>query len=303
MNMVDFRDVSKRFGKVEALKGVSFTIPDKSVTAFLGPNGAGKTTSMKLAMGFLKPDRGMVLVWGEEPWRNEGMRSRVGYLPEKPIYPMDIVVEDFLNHLARLRRISKSDVDRVVRLIGLEKMVDRKMGTLSRGYIQRIGIAQSLLGDPELLILDEPTANLDPATRREIIDLLKVLHKELGVSMIISSHIIPELQEIANYAVFIDRGLVLDHGYLSDLWKRYEIEAVFNIEAIDANAVAKALVEKLYIRSIKRLGERVLEVSIDPGYHKAFENLLTELSYLIKGYGFKTTSLGDLYEKVVRGRH
>jgi ABC-type multidrug transport system ATPase subunit len=301
--MVDFRDVSKRFGKVEALKGVSFTIPDKSVTAFLGPNGAGKTTSMKLAMGFLKPDRGMVLVWGEEPWRNEGMRSRVGYLPEKPIYPMDIVVEDFLNHLARLRRISKSDVDRVVRLIGLEKMVDRKMGTLSRGYIQRIGIAQSLLGDPELLILDEPTANLDPATRREIIDLLKVLHKELGVSMIISSHIIPELQEIANYAVFIDRGLVLDHGYLSDLWKRYEIEAVFNIEAIDANAVAKALVEKLYIRSIKRLGERVLEVSIDPGYHKAFENLLTELSYLIKGYGFKTTSLGDLYEKVVRGRH
>ncbi|MCL7389916.1 MAG: ABC transporter ATP-binding protein [Thaumarchaeota archaeon] len=303
MNMVDFRDVSKRFGKVEALKGVSFTIPDKSVTAFLGPNGAGKTTSMKLAMGFLKPDRGMVLVWGEEPWRNEGMRSRVGYLPEKPIYPMDIVVEDFLNHLARLRRISKSDVDRVVRLIGLEKMVDRKMGTLSRGYIQRIGIAQSLLGDPELLILDEPTANLDPATRREIIDLLKVLHKELGVSMIISSHIIPELQEIANYAVFIDRGLVLDHGYLSDLWKRYEIEAVFNIEAIDANAVAKALVEKLYIRSIKRVGERVLEVSIDPGYHKAFENLLTELSYLIKGYGFKTTSLGDLYEKVVRGRH
>jgi ABC-type multidrug transport system ATPase subunit len=301
--MVDFRDVSKRFGKVEALKGVSFTIPDKSVTAFLGPNGAGKTTSMKLAMGFLKPDRGMVLVWGEEPWRNEGMRSRVGYLPEKPIYPMDIVVEDFLNHLARLRRISKSDVDRVVRLIGLEKMVDRKMGTLSRGYIQRIGIAQSLLGDPELLILDEPTANLDPATRREIIDLLKVLHKELGVSMIISSHIIPELQEIANYAVFIDRGLVLDHGYLSDLWKRYEIEAVFNIEAIDANAVAKALVEKLYIRSIKRVGERVLEVSIDPGYHKAFENLLTELSYLIKGYGFKTTSLGDLYEKVVRGRH
>ncbi|MCC6046016.1 MAG: ABC transporter ATP-binding protein [Ignisphaera sp.] len=302
MSVVEFREVIKRFGKVEALRGASFTIPEKTVTAFLGPNGAGKTTSMKLIMGFLKPSKGEVLVWGEEPWRNEGVRNRIGYLPEKPVYPADIVVEDFLSYLARLRRVGRLDVERVIRLVGLEGVADRRVGTLSRGYLQRVGIAQSLLGDPELLILDEPTANLDPAARREILDLLKVLHKDLKVSMIISSHIIPELQEVANYAVFIDKGLVLDYGYLSDLWKRYEIEAVFNIEAVDAGAVARILVEKHYVRSVKRVGERVLEVSIDPGYYKAFEGALTELSHLVKSYSFKTTSLGDLYEKVVRSR-
>lgn len=301
MNTVEFREVSKRFKNVEALRGASFKILDRTVTAFLGPNGAGKTTSMKLIMGFLKPNRGEVLVWGEEPWRNEDIRGRIGFMPEKPVYPVDIAVEDLLNHLAMLRRISRTDLERIVRLVGLEKMVEMKIGALSRGYIQRVGIAQSLLGDPELLVLDEPTANLDPATRRGIIDLLKVLNKELGVSMVISSHIIPELQEVSNYAVFIDRGVILDYGYLEDLWRKYETEAAFHIEATDVNALGKILIEKPYIRSLKRLNG-VLEVSIDPGHYRSFESLLMEMGHLVKSYSFKTTSLGELYERVVRGR-
>lgn len=301
--MIEFREVSKRFGRVEALRGASFKIPGNTVTAFLGPNGAGKTTSMKLVMGFLKPTRGVVLVWGEEPWRDEGIRRRIGYLPERPVYPMDVAVRDFLNHLARLRGIDRADVERVSRLVGLEDLLDRRIGSLSRGYIQRVGIAQSLLGEPELLVLDEPTANLDPVARREIIDILKVLHRELGVSMVVSSHIIPELQEVSNYAVFIDRGTVLDCGYLSDLWRRYTVETVFIIEAVDAGAVAKTLIERSFVRSVKRVNEAVLEVSIDPSYFKAFENLLTEIGYMVKRYEFKTASLGDLYEKVVRAQH
>ena len=301
--MIEFREVSKRFGKIEALRGVSFKIPVKTVTAFLGPNGAGKTTSMKLIMGFLKPSRGTVLVWGEEPWRSEGIRRRVGYLPERPVYPMGIAVRDFLNHLARLRGIDRAEVERVARLVGLEDLLERKIGSLSRGYIQRVGIAQSLLGEPELLILDEPTANLDPVARREIIDILKILHRELGVSMIVSSHIIPELQEVSNYAVFIDRGTVLDYGYLSDLWKRYTVETIFTIETVDAGAVAKTLIERPFVRSVKRVGENALEVSIDPLYFRAFENLLTEIGYMVKRYEFKTASLGDLYEKVVGAKH
>ncbi|TDA42236.1 MAG: hypothetical protein DSO07_00390 [Thermoproteota archaeon] len=301
MSTVEFREVSKRFKNVEALRGASFKISDKTVTAFLGPNGAGKTTSMKLIMGFLKPNRGEVLVWGEEPWRNEDIRGRIGFMPEKPVYPVDIAVEDLLNHLAMLRRINRTDLGRIVRLVGLEKMVEMKIGALSRGYIQRVGIAQSLLGDPELLVLDEPTANLDPAARRGIIDLLKVLNKELGVSMVISSHIIPELQEVSNYAVFIDKGVILDYGYLKDLWRKYETEAAFHIEATDVNALGKILIEKPYIRSVKRLNG-VLEVSIDPGHYRSFESLLMEMGHLVKSYSFKTTSLGDLYERVVRGR-
>jgi ABC-type multidrug transport system ATPase subunit len=297
--MVEFREVSKKFGKVEALKNVSFTIPEKSVTAFIGPNGAGKTTSMKLIMGFLKPSRGTVLVWGEEPRRNEGIRARIGYLPEKPVYPMDIAVEDFLNHLAKLKKVSRADVNRVVKLVGLENLVDRKIGALSRGYMQRVGIAQSLLGDPELLILDEPTANLDPSARREIIELLKILHRELKVSMIISSHIIPELQELANYVVIINNGFVLEYGYLNDLWKKYEVEAVFIVKTMYIDAVAKILMDKPYVHYVKKLSDG-LEVSIDPEHYRSFENLLIELGDMVKSYIFKTASLGDLYEKVVK---
>ncbi|MEL9940230.1 MAG: ABC transporter ATP-binding protein [Ignisphaera sp.] len=302
MTMIEFREVSKRFGKVEALKNASFEIPENTVTAFLGPNGAGKTTSMKLIMGFLKPSKGAVLVWGEEPWRNESIRSRIGYLPEKPVYPMDLTVEDFLSHLAGLRRLGRADVERVSRLVGLEKLMDRKIRSLSRGYLQRVGIAQSLLGEPELLILDEPTANLDPAARREILDVLKVLHKELKVSMIISSHIIPELQELSNYAIFIDKGTVLDYGYLNDLWRKYSVETVFTIEATDIETVAKQLIEKPFVHAIKRVSSGTLEVSIDPSHFKVFEALLTEINHKIRRYEFKTANLGDLYEKIVKSK-
>jgi ABC-type multidrug transport system ATPase subunit len=302
MTLVEFRDVTKRFKNAEALRGVSFSIPDKSVTAFLGPNGAGKTTSMKLIMGFLKPSRGTIRVWGEDPWRSEEVRKRVGFMPEKPVYPMELAVEDFLGHLARLRKVGKTELDRLVKLVGLEKMLDTKIGALSRGYVQRVGIAQSLLGDPELLVLDEPTANLDPSTRREIIELLRVLHRELGVSMIISSHIIPELQEVSNFSVFIDRGVVLEYGYLGDLWKKYMAEAVFTIEARDINSLGKLLIEKPYIRSVKKVDKRFLEVAVEPEYYRSLESLLAEMGELVISFSFKTASLGDLYEKIVSSR-
>jgi ABC-type multidrug transport system ATPase subunit len=302
MTLVEFRDVTKRFKNAEALRGVSFSIPDKSVTAFLGPNGAGKTTSMKLIMGFLKPSRGTIRVWGEDPWRSEEVRKRVGFMPEKPVYPMELTVEDFLGHLARLRKVGKTELDRLVRLVGLEKMLDTKIGALSRGYVQRVGIAQSLLGDPELLVLDEPTANLDPSTRREIIELLRVLHRELGVSMIISSHIIPELQEVSNFSVFIDRGVVLEYGFLGDLWKKYMAEGVLTIEARDINSLGKLLIEKPYIRSVKKVDKRFLEVAVEPEYYRSLESLLAEMGELVISFSFKTASLGDLYEKIVSSR-
>jgi ABC-type multidrug transport system ATPase subunit len=302
MTLVEFRDVTKRFKNAEALRGVSFSIPDKSVTAFLGPNGAGKTTSMKLIMGFLKPNGGTIRVWGEDPWRSEEVRKRIGFMPEKPVYPMELTVEDFLGHLARLRKVGKTELDRLVRLVGLEKMLDTKIGALSRGYVQRVGIAQSLLGDPELLVLDEPTANLDPSTRREIIELLRVLHRELGVSMIISSHIIPELQEVSNFSVFIDRGVVLEYGFLGDLWKKYMAEAVFTIEARDINSLGKLLIEKPYIRSVKKVDKRFLEVAVEPEYYRSLESLLAEMGELVISFSFKTASLGDLYEKIVSSR-
>jgi ABC-2 type transport system ATP-binding protein len=299
MAMVEFSGVTKRFRNTVALREASFTIPERSITAFLGPNGAGKTTSMKLIMGFLRPTKGNLTVFGEDPFRSEEVRKRIGFMPERPVYPMDLPVEDFLEHLARIRKVGKTDLNRLVRLVGLEKVLDTKIGELSRGYIQRVGIAQSLLGDPELLVLDEPTANLDPAARREILELLKLLHKELGVSMIISSHIIPELQEVSSYCVFIDKGMVLDYGYLGDLWKKYMTEAVFTIETRDINTLARILIEKPYIKLVKKVDKSLLEVAVEPEYYRSFEGLLSELGQIVTGFSFKTASLGDLYGKIV----
>jgi len=304
--LIEFVDVYKVYkGGVVALQGASFTVPSGTLACLLGPNGAGKTTTMKLIMGFLRPSSGTVKVWGLEPWIYEKeVRSRIGFLPERPIYPSNVRVYTFLKHLANLRRVPVSDVHRVSKLVGIEHLLDREIKTLSRGYVQRVGIAQALLGDPELLLLDEPTANLDPRARREILELVKVLHRDLGVTIIISSHIIPELQEVARYAIFIDRGKVLDHGSLEELARKYVANAIYVIESSRPRDLAIELLKKDYVRGIYVHDDRV-EVHVDMDRVNDLEEYIKELAGrgMVKSYSFRTAYLGEIYEKIVGSSH
>jgi len=295
------RNLRKRFGRIHALRGISFSVSKGSATALLGPNGAGKTTTMKILLGLLKPDSGEVEVFGMNPWEDgDKIRSIVGVLHEKPIYPDWATVRQLIRYAAKLRGLEEMDERRVIRLSGLEDYVSARVSSLSRGYLQRLGIALAILGDPELLLLDEPTANLDPAARVEILRLISLLKEELDVTVLISSHIIPELEMVCDSAVFINEGLVLDQGGLDELARKHNSSAIVVIKTRKPRKLASMLIEREYIKSIE-IGRDEVKIEVIPGELSILESEITRLNSKYAVGEIKSTlgRLQDLYWKVV----
>ena len=279
------------------MRNASFKIPGGVAAGLLGPNGSGKTTSFKLILGFIKPTRGKVYVFGQDPVKEElKVRSKIGYLPEKPIYPQ-VKVWTLLRHIARLRNVASQDVFRIARLTGITRYLDFNIKSLSRGYIQRLGLAIALLGDPEILLLDEPTANLDPISRKEIISLIRDLMSELGVTVIIATHILPELQQVANYIVFIRKGQVVEYGDINTIVARYRVTAIFRIRVSDPRRLASKLILFDKIKAVEIAGDTLLV--------KATGEDVDEIQYFLREIvGDETrlelvsSELGELYEKL-----
>jgi ABC-2 type transport system ATP-binding protein len=208
--MIQVQDLTKRYGRVEALRGVGFSVPEGEVVGFLGPNGAGKTTTLKILTGFLSPDSGSVRVGGLDPARDPlAVRRKIGYLPENtPLYP-EMTVTEYLGFVARVKgaRNRAGRTKKILASCGLEKMTGRRIKTLSKGYRQRVGLGQALMGDPRILILDEPTIGLDPTQIVEMRSLIKNLGESRTV--ILSSHILPEVAQTCNRVVIISEGRVV----------------------------------------------------------------------------------------------
>ncbi len=300
--MIEFRKVYKAYGDTLALKGASFVVPRGALAGLLGPNGSGKTTSLKLMVGLLRPTAGSVLVNGYEPWIHEDLvRETVGFLPERPIYPPYVKVGALLRHLARLRGLPWSDVVRIARLVGIEKYLDSNIGALSRGYLQRFGLAQALLGEPEILLLDEPTANLDPHARMEILELIAALKRDLNATVLISSHILPELQQVVDHVVLISNGRVVDYGPLGELTAKYRVTTVYRVRCSKPREVARLLVEHEHVSGVM-LGDGWIEVHIDPGFGDELRRMLHELRSegLVHEFELKTGYLGELYERALK---
>ena len=221
--MIEINNLVKRYGDKKAVKGISFTVNDGEVLGFLGPNGAGKTTTMNIITGYLSSTSGTVKVNGhdilEEP---ELAKKEIGYLPENPPLYNDMTVKEYLNFICNLKGVEKARrknmLDNIVSMVKISDVYDRLIGNLSKGYKQRVGIAQALVGNPSILILDEPTVGLDPNQIIEIRRLIKALSK--NHSIVISSHILSEIQEIADRVVIINRGKIAAVDTISDLSKR-----------------------------------------------------------------------------------
>ncbi|MBI5546201.1 MAG: ATP-binding cassette domain-containing protein [Deltaproteobacteria bacterium] len=212
--MVEARSLCKDYGPTRALSDLSFTISRGEVVGFLGPNGAGKTTTMKILTGFLRPTRGKALVGGVDVAEDSlTTRRRIGYLPESaPLYG-DMMVLDFLRYVAELRAVPHAVRDERLRNIakrcGLLEVLGKDIGQLSKGFRQRVGLAQALVHDPDLVILDEPTSGLDPNQIVEIRDLIKEIGKEKTV--LLSTHILPEVHATCRRVIIISDGkLVAD---------------------------------------------------------------------------------------------
>jgi len=213
--LVETRDLHKRFGGIHAVRGVNLRVQRGEVLGFLGPNGAGKTTTMRMITGFLEPTDGSAWVDGVnvalDPLR---AKSRMGYLPEgAPCYP-DMRVEEFLAFIGRARGYRgtelKARVERAIMSVNLSLVRRQTFETLSKGYRRRTGIAQSLLHDPPVLILDEPTDGLDPNQKFEVRSLIRQLGKDRAI--ILSTHLLEEVEAVCTRAVIINRGTVVFDG-------------------------------------------------------------------------------------------
>jgi ABC-2 type transport system ATP-binding protein len=234
------RNLTKRYGDIVAVRDVSFSAAQGQILGFLGPNGAGKTTTMRILTGFLPATSGTAKVAGFDVFTESAeVRRRIGYLPESPPLYADMTTGSYLRFVARIKGMPKAEVEdaieRVVKLCGLETVRDRLLGHLSKGFRQRVGLAQALIHDPPVLVLDEPTIGLDP---RQIIEIRSLIRELAGQrTVILSTHILPEVSQICEKVVIINEGKVVLEEDMATLTRDASLEEVF-LRSIAADSSA-----------------------------------------------------------------
>jgi ABC-2 type transport system ATP-binding protein len=255
--LIRVSELSKNYGITRAVDNLSFTVERGEVLGFLGPNGAGKTTTMKMLTCYLPPSSGTASIFGFDILKDSmDVRNRIGYLPEKnPLYN-DMDVRSFLEFTARLKGVERESlnvsVNRVTERCGLGEVRNRLIGNLSKGFQQRVGIAQAIVNDPELLILDEPTIGLDP---RQIIDI-RTLIKELGRdrTVILSSHILPEVSQVCDRIIIINNGRLVAADSPENLRSRLKKSSMTRVRvagAADRNDVERVISSLAGVRVIR----------------------------------------------------
>ncbi|MCK9321330.1 MAG: ATP-binding cassette domain-containing protein [Bacteroidales bacterium] len=226
---ISIQNLTKLYNEQKALDNVSLEINKGEIVGLLGPNGAGKSTMMKIITCFIPPTKGSVKVCGYDIFDNPmDVRKKIGYLPEhNPLY-LDMYVREFLDFIAGVHGLGKQKKERIeqmVEMTGLTKEVNKKIGTLSKGYRQRVGIAQAMIHDPEVLILDEPTSGLDPNQLVEVRDLIKNAGKDKTV--LLSTHIMQEVEAVCDRTIIINNGQVVADDNTKHLASGQSLETIF----------------------------------------------------------------------------
>ncbi len=221
--MLTAKNVTKYFGGFQALKDISFEINKGDIVGFLGQNGAGKTTLMRILTSYLPATSGRVIIAGEDVTKNSlAIRKKIGYLPENPPLYVDMTTRDYLKFAAQIKDVPSkqqhSQIDKVLTECDLKGVQNKTIRFLSKGYKQRVGIAQAIINDPEILILDEPTIGLDPVQIIQVRNLIKNL--EYKRTVILSTHILPEIQQIAKRVLIIKAGEIIVDKYLKELFEK-----------------------------------------------------------------------------------
>ena len=223
--MIEVQSVSKKFGTQWVLKNTSWSVRDKKILGLLGPNGAGKSTTIKLIIGLLYCTEGKILIDGENILKNPlATRKKIGYLPEDPFLYRELKVYDYLNFICGLRSIPPkkrtAQIEKSVEKLNLQEVAFKPIKILSKGFRQRVGIAQSLIGSPSILIFDEPSTGLDPQQVFELRNIIKALKKDHTV--ILSTHVLPEVEQICDEVVILDKGCVKSQCSLTEMLNRYK---------------------------------------------------------------------------------
>lgn len=250
---VSVKNITKLYGAQRALDDVSFEIKTGEVVGFLGPNGAGKSTMMKIITCFLPPSSGEVQVCGHDVITDSiEVRRKVGYLPEhNPLY-LEMYVKEYLEFIAGVYRVPNAwnRVNEMIGIVGLELEQRKKIGALSKGYRQRVGLAQALIHDPEVLILDEPTSGLDPNQLAEIRKLIKSIGEEKTVML--STHIMQEVEAMCDRIIIINRGRIVANDEATSVVRETEVDNIVNVE-FDGVVERKALLKIPGVRDAENL--------------------------------------------------
>lgn len=292
---IEVKNFSKHFGSLHAVEDASFSISKKSIHGFIGPNGSGKTTSIKTLIGAYKPTGGSLLV-NDFKAGTERAKAIIGYIPEKASFPKHLNARDFLIEMAVLsnvkRKEAKKKAIKYIKDMGLEKFAKKKPVNFSSGMQKKLLLAQALMAEPEILIFDEPAANLDPSARKELFDQILGLRNQ-GKSVFISSHVMSELEKVIDEVTFIYFGKVLFTGKVEDFSKNSHLVYVKSKDN-------KKLIEYLKKHKIKVGGDIATEFYINDKINKNPTKLMAILlKSKIEIVNFRSQDLQSAYEELV----
>jgi ABC-2 type transport system ATP-binding protein len=297
--------LTKRFGNRVAVDGIDLAVRPGEVFGFLGPNGAGKTTTMRILTGYMPPSAGSASIAGHDVFGDSlAARRNVGYLPESvPLYP-EMSVGGYLEYMARLRRLPsrRAAVQRAMELVHIADRARDRIGKLSKGYRQRVGLAQALLHDPPVLILDEPTSGLDPLQRVEVRGLIREVARERTV--LVSSHILPEVEAVADRIVILHRGRIAAQGTRAELVSQHAGGSSVRLEAFvrdpaEAARLLRTLPGVSGVTDTGRLGiHHGFDVLCDGDLREDVGALAAAKGWALRELSFKRPSLEELFARI-----
>ncbi len=301
MNVLEVKNLKKIIGKREIIKDLNFTVQEGEIYGFLGPNGAGKTTTIRMLVGLINPTSGDVKICGEDLFKNKEKALRdVGAVVENPELYKYLSGRENLMQIARIRKVTKDEVDDLIKLVGLENRINDKVKKYSLGMKQRLGLAAALIGNPRLLILDEPTNGLDPSGIIDFREIVKKAARERGMAVFISSHILSEVQQLCDTVAFINDGVIKAVENMEEAVTGTEKESITLIINDDQKKVCEILTKQPFVITSTILDSRI-NVVIHSGTTSELVKILVKENISVEEVYKNREGLEQRYMELVEG--
>ena len=301
MNVLEVKGLKKRLGKREIIKGINFSVKDGEIFGFLGPNGAGKTTTIRMLVGLIAPNEGEIKICGKDVQKEkEEALKNVGAVVENPELYKYLSGRENLMQIARIRKVSKEEVEELIELVGLKDRIDDKVKKYSLGMKQRLGLAAALIGEPRLLILDEPTNGLDPSGIIDFREVVKKAAKEKGMAVFISPHILSEVQNLCDRVAFTNGGVIKSVEDIHDNTMDTELDSLTLIVSSNEEEAVKILKNIDLVKSASVIDEEI-HLIIKSGKTSELLKILLEKNIRVEEIFKNRKGLEQRYMELVEG--